>query len=122
MSTLITTGAETITPTQILGYADASEGGNIIHPILGRAEPDVTLRPGGLRSGTLTLGFQGATSESDSAVARALLNSGVVFNIVSTDRGTIEMAFVRSGQVGRELEDNTRDAWTVTVDFHEVAP
>lgn len=120
MSTIITHGADTINPTLVLGYSDASDGGNIVHHILGRANPDVTLRPGNVRTGTLTLGFQSATSEADSAAARALLNSGGVFSILSPERGTVEMSFVRYGRVTRELDDQSRDAWIVTVEFQEV--
>lgn len=120
MSTFITTGTETINPTEILEYADESDGGNLIHRVLGRAAPDVTLRPGNLRTGTLTLGFEGPDSETDSAAARTLLNTGTVFALASTDRATVEMAFVRLGTVGRQLESTTRDAWIVTVQFQEV--
>jgi hypothetical protein len=120
MSTVITSGSETIEPTIIDGYSSGRESRNIVHPILGRSEPDVTLRPANLRTGTLTLGFEGPTSEIDSLEAETLHATGGVFAVVSTDRGTVEMSYVVNGQISRTLEDETRDAWLVTVDYQEV--
>ncbi|TQJ31945.1 hypothetical protein [Microbacterium sp. SLBN-146] len=119
---LITHGASTITPTEILGYTSERESRNIIHAILGRSNPDVTLRPAALRTGTLIMGFHGANSEADSASAEALHATGGVFTVLSPDRGTIEMSYVAAGRITRELEDETRDAWVLRVDFQEVAP
>lgn len=122
MSTLITHGADTITPTQVLGYDTEREAGNIVHPILGRSNPDVTLRPARLRTGTLTLGFHGRTSEADSLTAEALHATGGVFAVVSTDRATVEMSYVVDGMIRRELDDESRDAWVLSVGFQEVTP
>lgn len=118
--TIITHGADTITPTQVLGYQSEREGRNIVHPILGRPSPDVTLRPAGLRTGTLSMGFAGPTAEGDSRFAENLHSNGGVFTLMSAERLTVPMSYVVAGRIGRELEDESRDAWIVNVDFQEV--
>lgn len=120
MSTVITHASGTITPTVVLGYESEREARTIVHSILGRANPDVTLRPAGLRTGTLTLGFEGATAEADSLEAENVHAAVGSFAVVSTDRDTIEMPYVVSGRITRALDDQTRDAWTVAIDFQEV--
>ncbi len=51
MATTITAGASVITPLLVEGFEAARSGGAIVHTILGRANPDVTLRPAGTRTG-----------------------------------------------------------------------
>lgn len=124
MTDTITIGATIITPTVVLGFESARPGGTLTHPILGRSNPDVTLRPAGMRAGTLQLGFAGASSEADSLAAETAHASGVVAVFASTDRATVGMSYVvpASGRITRTLEDTTRNAWVVSVDFEEVAP
>lgn len=121
MATTITSGASTITPTQVLGYKAAREAQTIVHNILGVSAPDVTLRPASLRSGRLELGFQGASAQANSKTAADLLASAATFNLVSTDLTTIPMPFVVQGTVERELEDGSRAAWIVSFDYQETA-
>lgn len=120
MATIITHEADTITPTQVLGYRSEREAGNIIHPILGRSNPDVTLRAAALRTGELEIGFQGATAEADSLAAESIHATGGIFTVLSTERASVEMTYVVSGRVRRELDDESRDAWVVAVGFQEV--
>lgn len=117
MGTLITSGANTIAPTLVLGYEADREANNIIHAIPGRANPDVTLRPANLRTGTLELGF---ASESASKTAADLHATLGVFTLTDTDRSTVAMSYVVNGRIGRALEDQSRDAWIISVDFQEV--
>lgn len=120
MPTTITQGANTIAPQEVLSVSSEQTAGNIVHPILGRANPDVTLRPAGMRTGSIEMGFSGPNSETDSAAARALLAAGGVFTMTSTDRATVNMTFVASGRITRELEETTRNAWTISLDYQEV--
>lgn len=120
MPTTITSGASTITPTQVLEYEANRESQSIIHPILGSTNADVTLRVASLRSGRLQIGFQGSSSEANSKTATDLLSGAATFNLVSTDRTSIPMKFVVQGQIRRELEDQSRDAWVVSFDFREI--
>ncbi|MDU0367677.1 hypothetical protein RWH45_10650 [Microbacterium sp. KSW4-17] len=120
MPTVITVGASTIAPQQVMNITSQQESGTIVHPILGRAFPDITLRPAGVRTGTITMGFAGPTAETDAATARALLASGVVFTIAPEERTSLSMACIVSGRISLDLEDVTRDAWVLTVDYQEV--
>lgn len=119
MSTVITYTGGSITPDMVLAYQSRREAGNIVHPILGRSNPDVTFRPAMLRTGTLELGFYGDTSEEDSLAAEEAHALGVVFTLASTDRGSIEMSYVVSGAVVRTIAES-RTAWTLDVEYQEV--
>jgi hypothetical protein len=57
MPTTLTSGATVITPNTVDGYQSARPAQTIIHRVIGRADPDVTLRPAGTRTGTLELVF-----------------------------------------------------------------
>ena len=117
MATTITHGASTITPILVLGYGADRAANNIVHAIPGRSNPDVTLRPANLRTGTLELGF---TSELESKDAADLHATGGVFTLSDTDRASVGMSYVASGRISRALEDTTRGAWVISVDFQEV--
>lgn len=125
MAEIITSGATVIRPTLVLGYESTRAGGNIVHPIIGRRQPDVTLRPGGMRAGRLELLFDDpnpAVAESASAAAETLHNSAAVLTLRSDDRPSIGMSYVvpAGGNITRRLEDATREAWILAVDFEEI--
>lgn len=120
MATLITVGDATIAPQQVMSISSEQASGTIIHPILGRSYPDVTIRPAAMRTGTIEMGFYGPNSEADSATARALIATGGVFTIASEERATLSMTCVASGRIALQLEDTTRDAWVLSVDYQEV--
>jgi hypothetical protein len=112
--TYVTNGADTFTPTVVDGYDSARESRSIIHNILGRETPDVTIRPAALRAGTLRIVFDEAASKAcEDAHA-----TGVVFSLVS-DLGTIEMSYIAAGRIARSI-DKTRAAWILEVDYQEV--
>lgn len=117
MATTITDGTTTITPELVLGYEVAQESRNIIHTILGRATPDVTLRFTNLRTGTLDLLFKTAT---EAETARQLHINPIVFSLDSTEIPDANMDYVVSGSISTVLEDVTRELWHVSVDFQEV--
>jgi len=116
MPSIITFDASTLTPTVVEGYEGASEGRNIIHDILGRSNPDVTLRPAGLRKGTLTLHF---ISETQSRSAENLARTAGVGIFSSTERPTLAMTFVvGTGSIIRRATEY--GSWVVTFPFQEV--
>lgn len=121
MATAIVSGSFVIEPQVVLNISTDQTSGVIVHPILGRANPDVTIRPAGLRTGTIEMGFAGPYSEAESEATRAAHATGAVFALTSDDRETYEMFYVPSGRISRELEDASRDAWIVRVDYQEVA-
>lgn len=122
MTTTITTGASRIAPTILTGLSESAEGGTRVHKIINRANADITLRVAGLRSGLLEMGFAGPTCEADSAAAFAILRTAAVFTLSDTDRPSYNMAFVvpEGGRIERAIEDQTRAAYILTVDFQEV--
>lgn len=118
----ISTGAAIITPSIVLGYQSAREPRTIIHDILGRESPDVTLRPASLRAGTLSLGFEGDGAEASSRTAEALLSAASTFTFSEDGVASVAMTFVVSGSsISRELENETRAAWIVSFGYQEIA-
>ncbi len=114
-------GAAPIYPDMILGYESSREGGSLVHPILGTSNPDVSLRPAQLRTGMLSLAFLAASAEADSKAAEDQLSTVSVFTLLEDQRTTIGMRFVVSGPIRRALDPESRSAWTVEVDYTEVA-
>ncbi len=117
MSAIITHDAGTITPTAVSSYEAEQAAGNIVHDVLGRAHPDITFRPAGLRTGTLTLTFASAV---DANAARLALATGTVFELVAPEQPTIDMAYVVAGTIGTVL--GAALEWTLLVGFQEVLP
>jgi hypothetical protein len=108
-----------ITPTIVDGYRAARTPRTILHPILGRADDDVTFRPASLRKGTLSLVFATEAAANSAAAALAIPQ---VLTLADPDI-TIGMTFVVSDEDTEiELDDETRDAWILTVPFREIAP
>ena len=121
----ITGGSSVIAPAVVLAFSSQRPGGAVVRDVPGRANPDATVRTGGLRSGRIKLGFLGATAESDSFAAEAALASPALLTYV-TDPGrpSLAMTFVvpDGGTIERALDDVTRAAWTVEFDYREVLP
>lgn len=120
MATLITAAGATISAI-VEEYESVRETRSIVHTILSNPDPDITLRPSGRRTGTLTLAFINASSaEVDSLAAESALAAGMVCTLTS-DKTSINMAFVRpaGGRLRRAI-GATRGAWRVTFDWQEV--
>lgn len=117
MSTTITSGATVITPTLVTGYETSQETRNIIHSIIGKSSPEVTLRVAMPRSGTLELLFETAAAAN---TARTTHATGGTFTLASTEIPQANMTYVVSGAIGIALEDETRRLWLVTVDYQEI--
>ena len=117
--TTITHDATTITPLTVDGYDTVRASRNIIHAIIGRPDPDVTLQPANLRTGTLRLVFATATAAFAAANLHALAGR---FVLADTDIPQANMTYVLAGSIESILDDETRTAWIVTVDYQEVTP
>ncbi len=122
MTTTITGGPTLIVPIILTDLSETREGGSLVHRVLGRVDPDVTLRPAGLRSGRIELGFAGADAESASQSAVASLSTASVFTLVDTERATFDMRFIvpEGGRIERPIESETRAAFVVAFDYQEV--
>lgn len=114
-------------PRTITQYKTRRSSGNIVHPILGRKFPDVTLRPGGARTGTIEMRLPiDATGWGRlGSWAEDLLTRGEVCSVLNTLDSThglkteLWMFFVVVGDIGKEL-DSTRTEWVMTFDFQEI--
>lgn len=107
-----------VRPMLLDGYEAKRELGTLVHPILGRPDPDVTMRPAGLRAGVLRLVMPDA--ESAHAAVDALLQPHV-FELVPATVTQMGMRFVVAGdEATTELDKTTRVRWIVQVPYREV--
>lgn len=117
MTTIISHADGTIVPELVTNYRSSRESNNIIHDVLESGAPYISYRPTGLRTGTIELLF---VTHAEALECEALHALPGRFTLTSTERPGINMAFVPSGEIAVSLDDETRDRWLVTVDFHEV--
>jgi hypothetical protein len=117
--TTVSNGTTTFTPTLVHGYESSRATATVVHQILGRSAPNVSIRPAALRTGTLELIF--ANGEIDSKACEDAHAAGGVFTLSSTEASTIPMSYVANGAIARALDD-TRAVWILRIDFHEVGP
>lgn len=117
MSTYITDGTSTVTPTVVDGYSSSRVSGIRVHPILGNASPDITYQAAQLRTGTLRLVF---AEEGDATAAETLHTAGSILTIVSTDRAAVNFSYVATDAVLLDLDDETRDVWILEISYQEV--
>lgn len=124
MSATITIGSTVISPQAVTGYESVREGQSIVHDILGRSNPDVTLRPSGLRRGTLHLAFIGTTAEADSLAAENAHALAGVAALTVADHPTASMSYIvpGAGSIKRSLSPETMNHWLLELDFQEVLP
>jgi hypothetical protein len=118
MATTITTGVNIISPDLILSWESSQESRNIVHTIIGRSNPDVTLKPANLRTGTLELFF---TTPEDAFECAALHADAATFLITSDQSWIDGMIYVVTDSIGQILEDTTREYWQVNVPYQEIA-
>lgn len=117
MST-VSDGTSTLTPELVLGYETRQPGRNIFHDVIGREDPDVTLRRAGLRTGTLKLFF---LTEGQANACRLLHSRPAVFTYTASDNATTSMRYaVDDSGITVTLDDDTRRRWVVAVAYREV--
>lgn len=117
MAVTITRGASSVSPRLVLGYQSERTAGNLIHPIIGRADPDVTLAAAGLRTGTLELL---CLTLADALAVEDLHAGEGVCELEDTDAPGLGMYYVAAGKIELELDDETRAVWIVRVEYQEV--
>lgn len=118
MATTLSNGSVTLTPLLVLGYKATQDSKNVIHAVLGKTSPDVTLRKANMRSGTLEILFLTA---AEAEAARQLHIAEDVFTLDSSEITQINMQYVVNGEITTALEDETRNAWVITIDYQEVS-
>lgn len=122
MGTVVTRGALIIAPTQVNEITSERDSGVLVHEVLGRPVPDVTLRPASSRKGTLEMLFAGVGAEDASAAAEDAHTVPGMFTIASDERPTLSFSYVPVGRITRVLDAQTRDVWLVRVEYREITP
>lgn len=117
MATTITSGATTITPQLVTGWESTNDTQNIVHDILSRSTPDITLRGSTTRSGTLVMLF---LTEAACETARALHTGANVLTLASTQITAANFDYIVAGAVAAALDDETRRYWTLSVDYKQI--
>ncbi|WP_433721126.1 hypothetical protein [Microbacterium laevaniformans] len=97
-------------------YESTRDVPTIVHPVIGKSTPMITIRPGQLRTGTIELWFR---DEHESLHAEQEHARGTTMQMF-TAVDTVDMYYVAVGRVERRLDD--RGGWVVTVEYVEVTP
>ncbi len=119
MSTLITASGtgSTTSPELVLGYDTARESRNIVHDLIS-GDIAVTLIAPRPRSGTLELLY---FDEAAAFAGLALHEQETTFTLDDDDSAGVSMTYVVSGSgIRLTLDDETRDAWVLSVGYQEV--
>ena len=111
------TGASPHTPAQILGYRTSRRGRNVVQELAASEDLAVTLRPAGLRSGTLRALF---LTEAPARSLEAELAAAQTLTFETDELSAADMTFVLDGTIDVELDPTTRRRWIVAFDFQEV--
>ena len=105
--------------TERASYTAAVESRNQIHAIVGRADPEATLRPAGLRVGTFSLLFRSRAAAFSALSAHSAVGLFRLMDSVVTDASMYYVVGV--GSMGLTLQDDLK-TWQLTVPFQEVLP
>lgn len=117
MTTTITDAATSFVPDLLLEYNTTRASRNVIHNVIGKAEPDVTLELDGLRTGTLHLFFEAKETAWEAYDA---LGAVATWELTDTDHPEINMNFVREGNMSIGLDPVGRRRWIIEMDYQEV--
>lgn len=116
MTSTISHATGTIAPLAIDGYEASIEMRSRVHVVMGRRDPDITRRPAGLRTGTLSLVF---ASRSEAWAAVAALSVPQVLTLTDAEVPQIGMSFfIADAALVPRFDD--RIGWTLAVPFQEV--
>lgn len=100
----------------VSSYDASSEVRNQIHPIVSRADVEATLRPAGLRTGSMLLRF---TSRAAAHRAAAAHREVGVWTYTDELIPEASMSYVAQGSIRITLDDS-RKWWAVAIGFQEV--
>lgn len=119
MTTTFADATTSVTPHMVIDYAHTRTVRTVIHEVIGRPDPDVTLRPAATRSGTLRALL---VDRADVDALDELLARASVVTVSSTDEPRLDgLRFVvGDGRVEVRLEGTS--TWLVEWPYVEVAP
>lgn len=118
MTTTVSYAGTTFTPDQVDGWRQIVESRNVVHAVIGGGI-EVTHAPAAPRTFQLRLIF---ALEADAAGCAQLHRDAPYLDLASDERVLVNGRYVLAGGggVAVDLDDETRDAWVVTVDATEV--
>ena len=118
--TTLSNGPTVITPHLVLGWDSARESRTHVHPVLGRPDPEVTVRPAALRAGTLRLFF---LTYAEAAAAEAAHAEAGVWDLDATpDTPGLVGRYVVAGPLALRTDGEAHARWLLEVGFQEVGP
>lgn len=117
MTFTLTSGADTITPWDRIGFSATTDTTGRSHT-LADGDVDVTLGTDTPRSGSVTLLFVGDTAAADCEAARQLLAQPRMWAATDT-YAALSFNLVREG-VMRVSQSATRATWTLELGYREV--
>lgn len=122
MATL-TRDAVTITPELVLGWQQGRAGRSVVHQILSRPDPDVTLRPSAVATGTLSLFFTSLT-DAQQALTEHADTPGVWTFDGSPEEPALTLTYVLSpdGTASMRADGTQLTRWVVEVPYQVVQP
>jgi hypothetical protein len=109
---------DTMSPLGVVAWAPATESGNIVHHLIDGTIA-VSIVGEAPRSGELRMIFD---DDADADAARTFLSRRTSFALADTDRPSIDMEFIRQGQMSTVINDEARQVWEFSVGFQEVLP
>lgn len=115
----LTNGTTVLTPFDVLGWSSRRAARSVVHQPLARQDPDVTLRPAALRSGTLRLLFPTFAAAVACEQAHA---AAVVWTLDDGDLLGQMRYVVAEGDLTVSSLTDSGGGWTVEVPYREVAP
>lgn len=114
--TTITDGVTTVEPLLVLGWSGTRPLRSVVHQLLGRTDPDVTLRASGVRTGSLEVLCADAASMQEIVD----LHAAATVLTISDDVATfVDMTYVVAGEIAFGLHE-FRNRWVVTIPYQEV--
>ena len=117
MTTQIINNEALIQPVFLLQYETQTESNNVVHRVIGKGEPDVSLAEDTTRMGTLHLFFD---TKADAWEAFTLLRDISVWTLSDTDHEEINMDFTRQGVMKITLDSVSRRRWIIEMDYQEI--
>ncbi len=112
------TDAATITPDQVIAPAEFdNEAQAVVHWIVGRSAPDVTLRPAHSASGTLALLFASAAAAE---AARTFHQSAATFTTTGAP-AWMPAVYVPTDSIHRAQLDDVNGGWRIDIPIQEIS-
>lgn len=119
MSVTISDGATSLQPLLVIGHQVSRESRNVVHKILGRPDPDITLREAGLRSGSLAIL---CATPADAYTMLAIHSNPGALTLTDTELPQASMQYVLAeGTAELVVDEQTQLRTVVSVPFQEVA-